>query len=188
VILLVLGVLIWSAVHLLPSAGASVRAGLVERLGEDKYKGLFALSIVVSVVLMVFGWRSTDPSPVYTTPAWSILVSDVLMFVALLLFLASALPTNLKRVLRHPQLTGVAIWAGAHLLSNGDTRSLVLFGGIGAWAVVAMLAVNQRDGAWRKPEPLPLSAELKPLVAAIVAFVVLFLVHPWIAGVSPMPR
>jgi uncharacterized membrane protein len=188
VVLLVLGVLLWSAVHLLPCAGASVRAGLVERLGEGPYKGLFALSIVISVVLMVLGWRSTDPRLVYLPPVWTIPISDVLMLVALFLFVASALPTNVKRILRHPQLTSIVIWAGAHLLSNGDTRSLVLFGGLGAWAIVAMLAINRRDGAWRKPDPLPFSAELKPLVGAIVAFGVLFAVHPWFAGVSPMPR
>jgi len=187
-VLLVLGVLIWSAAHLLPCTGASARARLIERLGEDPYKGLFALTILVSVVLMVFGWRSAVPSLVYVAPLWTIPAANVLMFVALLLFAASALPTNLKRILRHPQLTGVAVWAGAHLLSNGTNRSLVLFGGIGLWAVVAILAINRRDGAWQKPDPQPMSAELKPLVAAVVAFVVLFLVHPWIAGVSPMPR
>ena len=33
-------------------------------------------------------------------------------------------------------LTGVVIWAIAHLLVNGDPASLVLFGWLGAWAVV----------------------------------------------------
>lgn len=185
---LVLGVLSWSAVHLLPSVGVSARARLVERLGEDRYKGLFALAIVLSVVLMVLGWRSAEPRLAYAAPAWSALVANVLMFVALVLFAASALPTNLKRVIRHPQLTAVAIWAGAHLLSNGDNRSLVLFGGLGLWAVVAMVTINRRDGAWEKPEPQPLAGELKPLLAAVVVFALLFWVHPYIAGVSPMPR
>ena len=187
-LLLVLGVLIWSALHLLPSAGKPARTLLIGGIGEGPYKGLFALSIVGSVVLMVFGWRATAASPVYVPAAWTVAVADGLMFVALLLFLASALPTNWKRVLRHPQLTGVAIWAAAHLLANGDSRSLVLFGGLGLWSVLAMLAINRRDGAWQKPEPLPMSAELKPLVAAVVAYALLFTLHPWIAGVSPMPR
>jgi uncharacterized membrane protein len=104
------------------------------------------------------------------------------------LFVASNLPTNLKRLIRHPQLTGVATWAFAHLLANGDSRSLVLFGGIGVWAVVEMGLLNRRDGAWRRPEPLPLVAELKPLIGAAVAFAILFLAHPYIAGVSPLLR
>ena len=184
---LLLGVLAWSATHLLPSAGVPVRAGLIERLGEDRYKGLFALTILLSIVLMVLGWRSAEPVHLYAPPGWSRLAANVLMVVALVLFAASGLTTNLKRVLRHPQLTGAATWAGAHLLANGDSRSLVLFGGIGLWAVVAMLLINRRDGAWEKPEPQPMSADLKPLIAGVVAFVVVYLAHPWIAGVSPAP-
>lgn len=187
-ILLVIGVLLWSFVHMLPNVGRPVRGALVGVVGEDPYKGLFSLAIVGSVVLMVFGWRGTPASPVYVPPAFTVGVADGLMFVALLLFLASALPTNWKRVLRHPQLSGVAVWAGAHLLANGDSRSLVLFGGLGIWSIVAMFAINARDGAWQKPEPLPMSAELKPLVAAVVAYALLFYLHPWIAGVSPMPH
>jgi uncharacterized membrane protein len=109
------------------------------------------------------------------------------MVVALVLFAASGVPTNLKRVLRHPQLAGVATWAGAHLLANGDSRSLVLFGGIGLWALASMRLINRRDGAWQKPGALPLSADLKPLIAGIVAFALVYLAHPWIAGVSAAP-
>jgi len=184
---LVLGVLVWSGMHLLPCAGLSVRAGLIQRLGEGPYKRLIALTIVLSIVLMVLGWRSTDPVVVYAAPGWGRLAANVLMVAALVLFAASGVPTNLKRVLRHPQLTSVATWAVAHLLSNGDSRSLVLFGGLGLWAVVAMVLINTRDGAWQKPEPLPMSAELKPLIAGVVAFALLYLAHPWIAGVSPAP-
>jgi uncharacterized membrane protein len=103
------------------------------------------------------------------------------------LFAASALPTNLKRLVRHPQLLGMATWTVAHLLSNGESRSIVLFGGLGLWALSAMVTINRRDGAWQKPDPLPLVAELKPALAGIVAFVLVYLAHPWIAGVSPAP-
>jgi uncharacterized membrane protein len=107
--------------------------------------------------------------------------------VALLLFAASGMTTNIKRVLRHPQLTGLATWAAAHLLANGELRSLVLFGGLGLWAVVAMLFINRRDGAWQKPEPQPMAGEWKPAAAAVAGFAVLYLLHPWIAGVAPTP-
>ena len=183
---LVIGVLLWSVAHLFPSAGAPARARLFERLGEGPYMGGFALTILVSVGLMVLGWRSAVPVGVYGPPAWGATVALPLMLVALVLFIASGTETNLKRVIRHPQLSGVALWAAAHLLANGDRRSLVLFGGLGVWAVVAMLTINRRDGAWERPEPRPMIGELRPLVAAAVAFIVLFLVHPYIAGV-PVP-
>jgi uncharacterized membrane protein len=185
---LVLGVLLWSAVHFIPMAARPLRGSLIERIGEGPYKGTFALTLVGSIVLMVMGWGRVAPVSVYAAPGWGVTAATPLMFVALVLFVASGVPTNLKRFLRHPQLTGFALWAGAHLLANGESRSVVLFGGLGAWALVAILLINRRDGAWQKPDPLPLSAELKPLIGALVGFAVLFFAHPYLFGVSPLPR
>jgi uncharacterized membrane protein len=184
---LVLGVLLWSVTHLFPCAARAARNRLIERIGEGPYKGLFALTIVVSVVLMVIGWRSTPPSHVYAPPSWGRWATNLGMLIGLALFVASAVPTNLKRVLRHPQLTGVLVWGIAHLVSNGAQRSIILFGGLALWTVLAMASINRRDGAWQKPEPLPISAELKPVVGGLVLFAVIWLVHPWLAGVSPTP-
>jgi uncharacterized membrane protein len=184
---LVLGVLLWSAAHLLPSAGAPLRARAVERLG-GAYQGVFALAILASIGLMVLGWRSTPPTLVYAPVGWGSAAANVLVFIALVLFAASAMTSNIKRVIRHPQLTGFATWGGAHLLSNGDLRALVLFGGLGLWAIAAIFFINRRDGAWEKPEPQPLAGEWKPLVAAVVGFTVLYLLHPYITGVAATPH
>jgi len=183
---LLIGVLLWSCAHLFPSAGASTRARLIERVGEGPYMGGFALTILVSVALMVLGWRSAVPAFVYAPPAWGATAALPLMFAALLSFAASGAPSNIKRVLRHPQLSGVAAWAAAHLLANGDQRSLVLFGGLGVWAILAMLSINRRDGAWERPDPAPMTAEVRPMLAAIVIFAVLFFAHPYVAGVALM--
>jgi uncharacterized membrane protein len=184
---LILGLLLFAGIHMLPTA-PTTRGRVVERLGGQPYKGLFSLLALGGIVLMVIGWRSSVPDTLYAPPGWGAAVANLLIFAALVLFVASGLPTNLKRLIRHPQLTGVVIWAGAHLLANGDSRSLVLFGGMGLWAVVEMGLLNRRDGAWQRPEPLPLVAEFKPLIGAAVVFAILLLVHPYIAGVSPLPR
>ncbi len=184
---LILGVLLFAGVHTIPSLGASARARFIEQRGDGPYKGLFSLALVVAIGLMIFGWRNTAPAWLWAPPAWGRLVANGLMVVSLLLFLASAVPTNLKRILRHPQLTGVATWAVAHLLANGESRSLVLFGGLGLWAVLQIVLINRRDGAWEKPEELPLAADLKPVVGALVVYGVLLWAHPWIAGPSAMP-
>ena len=61
-IFLILGVLIFAGVHLIPAAGVRLRAGWIERIGEGPYKGLFALSLVGAITLMVIGWKSTCSS------------------------------------------------------------------------------------------------------------------------------
>lgn len=185
---LALGVLLWGCAHLFPSAAVPTRSRLIERLGEKNYQGAFALTIVLSVVLMVVGWRSSLASASYGPPSWGAGAALPLVFVALFLFAASGAGSNINRLIRHPQLTGVAVWAGSHLLGNGDNRSLLLFGGLGSWAIVAMLFINRRDGSWNRPEPQPMLAEWKPLVGAAVAFALLVFAHPYIAGVPAMLR
>jgi uncharacterized membrane protein len=111
------------------------------------------------------------------------------MFFALWLVVGvgSPAPSNVKRLIRHPQLTGIVTWASAHLLANGDLRSVLLFGGIGLWSAVAMTLISRRDGPWRKPEPVPMLRELRPLVQALVMYALLFFAHPYFTGVAP-PR
>lgn len=184
---LILGILIWSGVHLIPSVGRPLRTSLVERLDEQKYQGLFALAILMSLALMIFGWRSTPPDPIYSVAPWGRLAAIVLVYPALVLFIASGMPTNIKRFIRHPQLTGVLVWSVGHLLANGDSRSLVLFGGMGLWSLVAMTTINRRDGKWEKPEPSPVSDDVKPLVIAAIAYTALLFAHPYLSGVSAMP-
>ena len=183
--LLITGVLLWSFVHLIPGAAPALKSKLVEKLGKG-YRALFALLIAASLLCIVFGWRSTVPTSLYSPPEGVRVLTAVLMVIALVLFFSSRVPTDIKRVLRHPQLTGVFLWAVAHLLCNGDSRSLVLFGGIGAWAMIEIVTINRRDGVWLKPESVGFKRSLMPVVIGIAAWIVLILVHPWIAGVSAL--
>jgi uncharacterized membrane protein len=184
---LVLGLVLWTLAHAFPSLAAGARGALIARLGEGPYKGLFALVVVGAVVLMVIGWRVTVPVTLYAPllGAGSAAVTAVLVLIAFLLFPAGRLPSNSRRVLRHPQLTAVALWAAAHLISNGDTRGVVLFGWLGLWALVEMALINRRKGIWVRPGPVPLAAEIKPLGAGVILFVVFLLLHPYLFGVAP---
>ncbi len=182
------GVLLWTAVHLIPCFARGLRTSLVERLGEHRYRGLFALGIIVSLVLMVVGWRSTTPELIYLPPPWGTPLTSVLMLFSVMLFGAAHQPTRIKRYIRHPQLTGMVVWSLSHLLSNGDVRSLVLFGGLGLWALIEMPLISRREGAWQRPYGPALLVEIRGILISAVIFFVLVLLHPYFAGVSPMPR
>jgi uncharacterized membrane protein len=81
-------------------------------------------------------------------------------------------------------LTGVVVWSGGHLLANGDMRSVVLFGGLGIWAVLNILVINMREGAWDRPEAGPIKADIKTVVISLVIFAVIAVIHHFI-GPSP---
>ena len=78
------------------------------------------------------------------------------------------------------------LWAVAHLLSNGEWRSIVLFGGLLAWAVLQVIFSNRRDGARvRPPRVGGLRTTISALVGILIAGLLVF-AHPWFAGVPVM--
>jgi len=185
--LLIIGVLLWSAVHLFPSLMPTTRARLIERIGNKRYRALFALDIVIALVLMVLGWKSAAIAPVYLPPLYGSPIVTGMMLLSFILFAAANAPGNIKRMLRHPMLTGMAVWAGAHLLANGDYRSLILFGGLGAWAIIAMLTISRRDKGWVKPAAVPFSRDLMTIAASAALFALVIFLHETVIGVSPLP-
>jgi len=185
---LILGVVLWSAVHFIPSIGLALKIRIIEWAGERGYTIGFSVVVVLSIVLMVVGWRSTAPSVMYLPPGWAGPLAAVLMIVAFVLFGAAKHPTRIKQVIRHPQLTGMFVWAVAHLISNGDTRSVVLFGGLGVWALIEIPLINAREGEWVKPEVPSIGVELKGLAISLAIFAAALLLHPYFAGVSPIPH
>lgn len=184
--LLIAGVAVWSVVHLFPSMASKRRNALQEGMGENAYRGVFALVIIGSIVMMVVGWKSASPAAAYAPPLAGSPIVTALMLVAFVLFISARAPTNIKRFLRHPQLTSVIVWAAAHLLANGDSRSLTLFGTLGVWAVLEILFINRRDGAWQKPAPSPLKADAITVVIAAVAFGIVLYFHGRLFGVAPI--
>jgi len=186
--ILIAGVAIWIVVHLLPGVVPGFRQKLVDSLGDGPYKGVFALTIVASLVLIVIGWRSTPEQYLYVLPPWSRVVGLLLMFLAFVLLGASHYKTAIKRIVRHPMLMGVFVWSLGHLLTNGTTRALVLFGGLGVWALIEMPLINAREGAVEPPESPGFAGELRGVLISTVVFVVMLFLHPYFAGVSPLPR
>lgn len=184
---LILGVVIWSGVHFIPSLGLAFKTKFIEGFGENGYKIGFSIVVVLSIILMFVGWRSTLPDALYVPPAWTVPLANILMIIAFLLFGAAKHPTRIKRFIRHPQLTSVIVWAIAHLISNGDSRSVILFGGLGLWALLEIPLINAREGAWVKPEPPSMGKEVQGVVISLVIFAVVLFLHPYFAGVSPIP-
>lgn len=178
-IVLVLGVALWWVAHLYKRFAPESRA----RLGE-KGKGLIAVALVVSVVLMVLGYRAAPFITVWTPPAFLWHVNNLLMILAFYLYAASGMKTWITTKIRHPQLTAFKTWAVAHLLVNGDLASILLFGGLLAWAVVEVVKINRAEPAWTPPPPAPARKEIMAVVGAVVVTGIVGAIHGWL-GVWP---
>jgi uncharacterized membrane protein len=186
--LLIIGVLLWVLLHLLPTLGTGSRQLLLDRLGTKAYRGIFSAAIVGGLVLIVIGWRATPEHYLYVLPAWSRTAGFALMIVSFVLLGVTHYRSVIKRYVRHPMLLGVVAWAASHLLTNGTTRALILFGGLGFWALLEILLINRRDGGYVKPETPGPSAELKGLFISAIVFFVVLMLHPYFTGVTPIPR
>ncbi len=185
--LLVFGVLIWSLTHLFPAMLPDARGRLFNKLGENPYKGVYSLCIVFGLVLIIAGWRSVMPTGVYAPPMAPNPLVSLLVLAALILFAASAIPGNIKRFVRHPQMVAVILWGVAHLLTNGSNRAIVLFGGLTLWAVLEIALCNKRDGEWQKTAKVAAKSDVITVVIGIVVFAVVAYFHPNLFGVAAIP-
>ncbi len=184
---LALGFGLWWLVHLLPIYAPETRARVIARIGAGAWRVLFSLLSLAAIVVMVHGFRAAPFVALWTPPAWAIHVNNLLMLVAVILTGAGHMKSPITRLVRHPMLTGVLLWAVAHLLVNGDLAAMLLFGGLGLWAVVAMVGLNARDGAWTPPATGGARRLALHLVVSLVVFAVIIYIHGWVLGVRPIP-
>lgn len=171
-LLLIVGVAAWSAVHLWKRLAPASRA----KFGE-KGKLVVAVVSVLAIALMVLGYRAADGTVYWgRTPAMTG-INNLLMVFAFYLFAASGAKTKITKMIRHPQLTAVKVWAFGHLLVNGDTESFVLFGGLLAWAVAEVIVINRAMGPRAPYHAVPVKKEITAVVATVVVFAVVSAIH-----------
>ncbi len=182
--LLIAGLALWTMAHFFKRLAPNMRKGMDAKLGAGPSRGIMSLLIVGSIVLMVIGYRAAPVEFVYTLPSWTRHLNNTLMIIAVIMMGMGNSKGRARTWLRHPMLWGVVVWSGAHLLVNGDVASIVLFGGMGVWALAEMLLINAQDGAWDKPEAGPAKGDIKLLIISAVVFAVISGLHIWL-GPNP---
>jgi len=174
-ILLILGVGIWSAAHLFKRLAPGPR-GAMGMAG----KGVVAVGILTGLVLMIWGYRVADLVPVYAPLPGMGHANNLLMLVAIYLYGVGGAKGRVSHMLRHPMLLGTIVWSVAHLLVNGDLASIILFGGIAVWAFVQMLAINLREGGWMPAHRIKPRGDLVNVGVTLVVYAVVSAIHIWL--------
>jgi len=186
---LLLGLAIFFGAHLFSAVRSrSVERDIKVRLGEGAYMGLYSLVSAIGFGLIIYGFVAARPSAViYTPPSWGRHIAMALMLPAMIALVSSYLPTGrIKKMLRHPMLVSVKLWALAHLLANGDVASLLLFGSFLAYAVIDRIAVKRRGDVGVPPEAgiNPSGDLLAVVIGAGLYAALLFWLHPILFGAA----
>jgi uncharacterized membrane protein len=181
-LMLAVGLILFLGLHLLP-AWPEGRLGLVRRLGERRYKGAFALLSFAGLALIVGGYATAAPGArLFESSPAAIAVAPYAMTLSLILLAAANMRGHIRRVVRHPMLLGVAIWATVHLLANGDTRGTVLFASFLGYTVLDFISVLQRHAT--KPFTASARHDVIAIVGGVTAAIVLMAVHRLLFGVT----
>ena len=184
---LVLGLIVFFVPHVFVTR-REARARLIARVGEGPYKIAFSVISAIGIVLIAYGfahYRASEWINLWYPPVWTRHLALLLNWVAIICVVAAYIPGKIKRILKHPMLVGVKLWAFAHLIANGDLGSVILFGSILAWAVFDRITLKRRadsggpaiaQGGW--------PSDIVAVVVGTVVYVALVLLfHPIVIGV-----
>lgn len=191
--ILILGLAVFLATHIFVSF-REARASVIERIGLPLYRSLFAIVSLVGLALIIWGYaqyRAHDLVQLWSPPAFMRHITAGLVFFAVVFVIAAFFPSHIKTQLKHPMLAGVKTWALAHLLSNGDLGSVLLFGAFLAWSVYARIAAKRRGdvGAAAKPAPVGWTNDMIVVAVGTATFLTLgFWFHPYVIGVPVFGR
>lgn len=160
---LALAALAWVLLHVV--VAGPLRPQLVRRLGLPTYRGLFSGLSAVALAALI--WTYGGAPYVEFWPASSTLALVPLLFmpVATLLLVGSLRASNptlagpdmvlkgelpvrgMTKVTRHPMLWAFSLWAGSHMVANGDAAHWLLGGAILATALNGMFSIDRKRAA-----------------------------------------
>lgn len=181
--LLIIGLVVFFSVHVM-STVPSLKSAFTKIVGVKGYKPAYALLSIAGLVLIITGYGDKPllSVPEWVAPSWARHLMMPALLVAIILQPAAHMPTNIKRITRHPMLWGVVIWSGMHLWLNGDHASILLFGSFLIYSLWAMFSANMR-GAKKQTKRVPFQKDIAVILAGSIVFIVIVLTHKWIAGV-----
>jgi len=189
---LIIGLLIFFGIHLVPTQ-TELRSGLIERFGAGPYKAVFSIMSLIGFILIVVGYgkmqvlAGKNPQ-IWVPPTWTVHIALPLMIIAMILLVAAYVPSNIKRITKHPMLLAIKVWAFAHFIANGDLASMVLFGSFLAYAVFDRISLKRRPEAADLQATGGIMGDVIAVGGGLILYAaIVFYLHELLIGVAPIP-
>jgi uncharacterized membrane protein len=131
---------------------------------------------LTGAVLIVAGKSSAAFIQVWVPPFALRDCAHLLMISACIAFAAGLVPASHTRALvRHPMLAGLVLAGIAHLLSNGDLASMLLFGVPTLWAALQLLVRGRQSR--HSPSPPAMQWDTAAILLGMIAYGGLLVFH-----------
>ena len=181
---LYIGMILFGGIHLFSIFLPAVRDGFEAKLGEKRWKGLYALVSLAGIVFLTVGYWQSRSGPLaadwlYVPAAWTRHANMAFVAAAFILLAASNGKGYLRKWLHNPMSIGIALWAGGHILANGKRTDVYLFG---TFLVVALADIVMSEIRGKRPvyAPQPRSDIIAIIAGMVVYAIFLFGFHPYV--------
>lgn len=197
-----------------------VKPWFVARLGARGFTATYSILSLAMLGWLIVAARNAPYVPLWLWSPWQAYIALIVMLlVCVILCFSFAVPNpfsfggtrndafdptqpGIVRWTRHPLLVTLALWAGSHLLANGDLAHVILFGLFAGFVLLGGRMVDRRrqreigEDWFTLQQKMHRSARFRwtlsraaviRLSAAIVLYITLLLLHPVVLGVSPLP-
>jgi uncharacterized membrane protein len=178
------GILLFGGLHLWSIFCPVMRNRIFERFGEQVYKSGYSIASLVGLILIGIGYMQTKDLGfyLYNPSAGAKHVTMFLVLIGFILIASNGGKGYIRKWVKHPFSIGAGFWASGHLISNGETGVVLIFG---MFLVISILDVAFAVSRGKMPNHNP---EIKRDVIAVVAglaiyALMLFVFHPYVLGI-----
>jgi uncharacterized membrane protein len=203
------------ATHSIPLR-PKLRQPIEARVGKPVFLMLYSALSVAALSWLIIAAERAPFVVLWAWEPWQLLVPQVAMvLVCLIVAFALGQPNpfsfggarnaefNAQKPgiigwMRHPLLVAMALWAGAHMVPNGDLAHVLMFGTFALFALLGILMIDRRrkrivGAEWltlraettRWPRPHATSIGMMRIAFSVLAYGLLVWAHPLLFGVYP---
>lgn len=139
-----------------------LRVGLVARIGERGFAGIYSLVAIATFAWMIFAYRTgSDSTALWVAPLFYWPVASALMLIASILLVGALVrnpafphpgarpkqipaPRGVFAITRHPMNMSILLWALVHASLSGSPRNLVVAAGIMVLALFGSIGQDHK--------------------------------------------
>ena len=144
-LILAIGLTLFLGVHFLGIV-PKMQAGLKTRFGPGQYKLIYTAISLLGFGLIIWGKMLAHPTPtLYVPEEWARNIALIAVPIAMILIVSSFAPGHIRHHVGHPMLAGVMVWSASHLLANGESSAVLLFGSFLIWSSITFVTHTLRD-------------------------------------------